>query len=147
MTEQMIVDPARTAMVSSTVRSLLCDLGHAARPHEACGALLGRCAYGSYWEIDSVLPVDNAATDATREFLIPAERVRALERHAASANLQLAGFFHSHPAGPATPSATDHQRAWPGYLYAIVDASAGMVRFFTLEPERCQLVEVSALSR
>jgi proteasome lid subunit RPN8/RPN11 len=147
MTKQLIVDGTPEAMVSSAVRSMLCDLGRLARPREACGALLGRCEYGSYWEIDSVFAVDNAATDATREFLIPAERVRELERHAASANLQLAGFFHSHPVGPAHPSATDNQRAWPGYLYGIVDATAGEVRFFTLEPAGCVLVEVSAPSR
>ena len=132
MTKQLIVDRAPAAMVSSAVRSMLRDLGRAARPREACGALLGRCEYGSYWEIETVIPVANAATDATREFLIPADRVRSLERQAASANLQLVGFFHSHPVGPALPSATDHQRAWPGYLYGIVDANAGEVRFFTL---------------
>ena len=145
MTKQLI-DRAPAAMASAEVRSMLCDLGRAARPREACGALLGRCEYGSYWEIGTVIPVANLATDATREFLIPAERVRDLERQAASANLQLVGFFHSHPGGPAQPSATDHQRAWPGYLYGIVDANAGEVRFFTLEPDRCVLVEVIAVS-
>ena len=60
MTMQLIVDHAPAAMVSSDVRSMLCDLGRAARPHEACGALIGRCEYGSFWEFDTVIPVANA---------------------------------------------------------------------------------------
>ena len=147
MTKQLIVDRAPEAVVSSAIRSTLCELGRAARPEEACGALLGRCEYGSHWEIDAVVRVANAAIDASREFLIPGDRVLELERTAASANLQLVGFFHSHPVGPAIPSTTDQQRAWPGYLYGIVDADRGEVRFFTLELERFELVEVSVRSR
>jgi proteasome lid subunit RPN8/RPN11 len=33
----------------------------------------------------------------------------------------LVGFYHSHPAGPPAPSATDVARAtWPGLSYVIV---------------------------
>jgi proteasome lid subunit RPN8/RPN11 len=38
-----------------------------------------------------------------------------------AANEEVVGFYHSHPAGPPRPSATDRARAtWPGYVYVIV---------------------------
>jgi proteasome lid subunit RPN8/RPN11 len=38
--------------------------------------------------------------------------------------LELIGFFHSHPRGPAAPSQFDTDRAWPGYVYLILGLEA-----------------------
>ncbi|MEX2281737.1 MAG: M67 family metallopeptidase [Gemmatimonadota bacterium] len=132
--------PAVSAPAS--VLSALRRLAGAARPQEACGALLGRCEYGVWWEIATIITVPNAASSPEKRFLIPAEIVRSLERAALDSGLQLVGFFHSHPQGGACASATDNALAWPGYLYGIVDALSGDLRFWTLDPDRATLLEV-----
>ncbi len=137
-----VSQPAVTAPAS--VWSALRELSRVAGPQEACGALMGHCEYGVSWDIRMVLAVPNAAASPQREYLIPASVVRSLERAAAEAGLQLAGFFHSHPHGSAQPSATDRECAWPGYLYAILDAMRGGVRFWTLDVDRAELIEVLA---
>jgi proteasome lid subunit RPN8/RPN11 len=39
--------------------------------------------------------------------------------------LEILGFYHSHPDHPAAPSAFDIEHAWPWYSYLIVRVSAG----------------------
>jgi proteasome lid subunit RPN8/RPN11 len=107
-----------------------------ARPREACGALLGLCEFGVWWHVTAAQALANHATDAEREYLITADQVRSSETMARAAGLEVVGFFHSHPAGGHTPSATDLSRAWPGYLYAIVDATSGVTGFWTLAEDR-----------
>lgn len=51
------------------------------------------------------------------------------------ATLEVVGYYHSHPVGPAVPGATDRTDAWPGVSYLIVSASgtsAGEVRSWRL---------------
>lgn len=61
-----------------------------------------------------------AATPETRYELDPAEQLSLLES-VESAGREVVGFYHSHPNGPAGPSATDAAQAtWDGYVYAIV---------------------------
>jgi len=83
---------------------------------EACGALLGTL---DPIRIQRAVPVENAAAEPVRAYAIPAARVRALDRGAADPGLHVVGFYHSHPAGPAVPSAADLAGAWPGYVYLI----------------------------
>jgi proteasome lid subunit RPN8/RPN11 len=54
-----------------------------------------------------------------------AGRVDAGERYAASRDLEVVGFYHSHPDSPAVPSNYDLEHAWPTYSYIIVSTSAG----------------------
>lgn len=94
-------------------------LNHA-RTHptrECCGALLGH-SHGERL-IEVAVPVANEARDPTREYLIPAEGMRAIERHARRRGLEVVGLFHSHPYGPAVPSAADLEAAWPWFTYLI----------------------------
>lgn len=89
-------------------------------PHEICGVL-----GGEYDEDRSVVtrvePAANVSeTPETRYYMDPAEqleRIDDIEEDGAA----VAGFYHSHPAGPTLPSETDADRAtWPGYSYVIV---------------------------
>lgn len=84
---------------------------------EHCGALLGRL---DPVRVERVSPVENEATSPDRAWAIPAARVRMLDRAAVDLGLHVVGFYHSHPNGPATPSAADLAGAWPGYVYVIV---------------------------
>lgn len=96
---------------------------HAARawPEECCGALLAD-ACGRV----TARPVDNAAADRRQGFLVSARDYLRLEAEAAALGLTLAGFYHSHPDGPATPSASDAATAWPQLWTVIVPVVAGV---------------------
>lgn len=82
-----------------------------------------------------MIPLANDSERADR-YLIEAATVLRLERQAASAGLHVVGFYHSHPAGRAEPSATDLELASPGYIYAIVGPSCGSVRLWQLRDDR-----------
>ena len=95
-------------------------------PYECCGLLLGR------YEADGKVVRETYAISNAREesakrnrFLIePAELMRG-ERYARSKDLEVVGFYHSHPDSPARPSQYDLEHAWPTYSYIIVSTSEG----------------------
>lgn len=93
-------------------------------PEEGCG-LLGARVEGSRAQVTALLPVENALHSPVRFSMAPAallEALSTLERD----GLELAAFFHSHPAGPEFPSATDRAEfAYPGVLALIACPLAG----------------------
>ncbi len=102
-------------------------VGHAGRhwPEEACGLLAGPPG-----TVERVYPVANVAAErATEYYMDPAEQVRVMLEIEA-AGWEVCGIFHSHPAGPAWPSATDLARAYyPDAVYVILaPARAGLAR-------------------
>jgi desampylase len=112
----------------------------AALPAECCGALIGQPA-GDCIEIRTLIPLVNEATETGRYF-IDASAVLRVERQAACAGLQLVGFYHSHPASCAEPSATDLELASPGFVYMIVPED-GAVRGWRLRHDRSGFHELA----
>lgn len=102
---------------------------------ERCGILLGTID-SSRIEVIAYVAVDNEAADAARAFLIPSHVVRSIQRRAERADLDVVGFCHSHPHGPARPSAADLATALPGYLHIIVDPGPGHMRGWRLREDR-----------
>lgn len=97
-------------------------------PHECCGALLGRDA-NSAREILDLLPLANRRDDSPRNrFQLSAEDVLLAEKTAREKNLELIGWYHSHPDAPARPSEFDREHAWPWYSYIIVSIQKGAPR-------------------
>jgi proteasome lid subunit RPN8/RPN11 len=47
------------------------------------------------------------------------------ERVAAQQELDIVGFFHSHPDHPERPSDFDREHAWPWYSYLITSVQQG----------------------
>jgi len=96
-----------------------------AYPRECCGILLGRCS-GDGAVIEEIRPTTNAAAthDGSR-YAIPSEEVLAAERDPRSRDLDVVGYYHSHPDAPPRPSALDREHAWPLYGYVIVGVAAG----------------------
>ena len=94
-------------------------------PYECCGLLLGR--YGAEGKIvNETYPISNAREESAKRnrFLIePVELMRG-ERYARDRDLEVVGFYHSHPDSPAVPSQYDLEHAWPTYSYIIVSTSA-----------------------
>jgi len=76
---------------------------HAARcaPLEACGLLAGK---GD--RVQAVLSLANATQSPFRFRMEPGEQLQAFNRIEAR-GLELIGIYHSHPAGPESPSPTD----------------------------------------
>jgi len=84
-------------------------------PDEACGALLGRGE-----RITEVVPLINSAPQPRIEFLIDPRALLETERAAERRGLEVIGYFHSHPASSARPSARDLAEAVPGSIAVIV---------------------------
>lgn len=90
-----------------------------ARPREACGLLVGRKD-----RIASVIETANRARRADR-FLIDPARHLALQRELRGSSGHIIGHFHTHPKGPAEPSAADHAGLGePGRIWLITAIGA-----------------------
>jgi proteasome lid subunit RPN8/RPN11 len=95
-------------------------------PYECCGLLLGR--FGDDGKIvHETYPISNAREESARRnrFLITPEELMLGERYARNRDLEVVGFYHSHPDSPAVPSKYDLEHAWPTYSYIIVSTSQG----------------------
>ncbi|MFC7069564.1 desampylase [Halobaculum lipolyticum] len=120
-------------LLPAAVRDALHERRAAGAPAEVCGVLLGArasddggsgdgdAAAGPADRVAEAVAVDNVAADPDRFYeLDPAATVAAVEEGEARGR-DVVGFYHSHPRGPAEPSATDRDRAtWTGYVYCIV---------------------------
>jgi proteasome lid subunit RPN8/RPN11 len=111
-------------------------------PYECCGLLLGRFrAEGK--SVTETYAISNAREESAKRnrFLIePAELMRG-ERYARERDLEVVGFYHSHPDSPAVPSQYDLEHAWPTYSYIIVSTTAdraGDLFSWEQEPDRSQ---------
>jgi proteasome lid subunit RPN8/RPN11 len=99
-------------------------------PHECCGALLGReellDGRKIVREILDLYPLVNRREDSPRNrFSVTSEDVRAAEKAAREKELEVVGWYHSHPDHPACPSQYDREHAWPWYSYVIVSVANG----------------------
>ena len=94
-------------------------------PYECCGLLLGR--FGPDGKtVTETFPISNAREESAKRnrFLITPEELLRGEQYARSNNLEVVGFYHSHPDSPAVPSQYDLEHAWPTYSYIIVSTNA-----------------------
>jgi proteasome lid subunit RPN8/RPN11 len=84
--------------------------------------------------VTEATPARNAAEALNRFEIDPKDHIR-VRREARSRGLTVVGFYHSHPASAAQPSATDLAEAsYPDHLYAIVSLTDGIpdVKIFRL---------------
>lgn len=89
-------------------------------PEEGCG-LMG----GPPGRVERVYLLENVLHSRVEYRLDPAEQVRVMLEIDA-AGWELCGIFHSHPAGPPGPSATDVARAfYPEAVYVILAPNDG----------------------
>jgi proteasome lid subunit RPN8/RPN11 len=115
----------RAAVLDAIVRHARRDV-----PRECCGLLLGSTSL-----IDDAVEARNIRESETRYEVDPADHFRAI-RLARQSGRAVRGAYHSHPRGPAQPSATDLAEARDStLLYVIVSLEAGtaVVRAFRLD--------------
>jgi len=113
-------------------------------PEEACGILL--CPCERPWHITEARPTRNATSEdsATRYVVDPLEFLQ-VQKWAEQRELDICGFYHSHPDHPAVPSESDRQSAWEGYLYLILSIKDGVFEksgAWRWDPETRQFEEV-----
>ena len=104
----------------------IADAAEAAYPEEACGLLVGFKRPGEHWRVSRVEAARNTARQPRRSFEIdPGLRI-GLERELRGRTTRVIGHYHSHPDGPARPSATDlamvHE---PDLVWLIVAVASG----------------------
>ncbi len=92
----------------------------ASAPEETCGILAGTLADGQR-RVEAHHSVENVADrPRSRYEFDPREQLERLEAVEAAGH-EVVGFYHSHPRGPAEPSATDAALAtWPDRSYVVV---------------------------
>jgi proteasome lid subunit RPN8/RPN11 len=111
-------------------------------PEECCGILLGKIdkftktvieviPTANVWQPSaSIDPLNSdAATTRTKtsRYTIPPQDILQAQKRGRDLDLNIVGFFHSHPDYPATPSVCDRDLAWYVYSYPIVSVVNGKV--------------------
>jgi proteasome lid subunit RPN8/RPN11 len=105
--------------LSREVYDTLVSHARRGRPEEVCGILVGESGDPAF-VTDTVLTENVAAESRTRYAIDPEEQLAVMEQIEAE-GADVAGFYHSHPAGPDSPSETDAAEAtWDGYPYVVV---------------------------
>lgn len=84
-------------------------------PEEACGLLAGNDNL-----VSQILPIENILHSPIRYRMDPQQQLAAFQ-FIDNLGLELLAIYHSHPDGPATPSATDIAEAYyPEVVYMII---------------------------
>lgn len=97
-----------------------------AYPEECCGLLVGTLD-GARRRVTRVVPSANVAEgDRRKRFEVDPRLILKLQRELRGRAERLVGHYHSHPDGPADPSATDAEMTWePGLAWLIVPVAEG----------------------
>jgi proteasome lid subunit RPN8/RPN11 len=100
--------------------------GEETYPHECCGVLLGHATDDGN-AVSETVKAGNTRTDSAhnRYNISPQELVK-IQRQAREKELDIVGFYHSHPDHPARWSPTDFAEAhWMGCSYVITSVEKG----------------------
>lgn len=99
---------------------------HARRalPAEACGLIVGRIAGGGDAVVTALHPSENLAEGCGSFEVDPALHI-AVQRGLRGGDEEIIGVYHSHPEGPAEPSAHDARAAaYGGWVWLITALQA-----------------------
>ena len=66
--------------------------------------------------------------ERSHRFLIEPLKIKEFEERAAERDMDVLGFYHSHPDHPAEPSRYDREHAWPFYSYVIASVGENGVK-------------------
>jgi proteasome lid subunit RPN8/RPN11 len=127
--------------LSSKHHDEIAEHGQRDYPYECCGLLLGRFDDDGMKVTCETYGISNAREEAAKRnrFLITPDEVMRGERYAREKQLEIVGFYHSHPDHPAQPSEYDRDHAWPTYSYVIIAVQKGQaadISSWTLRPDR-----------
>jgi proteasome lid subunit RPN8/RPN11 len=134
-----------TIAISQTQIEIIYSHTEQIYPEECCGILIGTIE-GLTKTVIEVIPTINtwiepeltgnlansveiSKTKQSRYTIDPHD-VFTAQKRGRELNLEIIGFFHSHPDNPAIPSTCDRDRAWEIYSYPIVSVINGKVNDF-----------------
>jgi proteasome lid subunit RPN8/RPN11 len=121
---------------------IIYDRAESIYPEECCGILLGKFIGESKivieviptinaWEGSELAADEKTNNDLNRtkhsRYLIPPPDIFQAQKRGRDLQLEIVGFFHSHPDAPPIPSTCDRDRAWEIYSYPIVSVIQGKV--------------------
>lgn len=120
---------------------------HAERdyPHECGGMLIGKFEDGKK-TVTEIFPLENAREEEARHnrvLILPKDVLRA-ERYAREKQLDVVGYYHSHPDDKAVPSQYDLDHALPVWSYIIASVLRGEavdIRSWEMENDRSKFNE------
>jgi proteasome lid subunit RPN8/RPN11 len=135
-----------TIVINAVQLQVIYQHAEATYPEECCGILLGKIDKFTKTVVE-VIPtinvweqaesIDTLATDnevtrtKTSRYTIASQDIFQAQKRGRDLDLNIIGFFHSHPDYPATPSICDRDRAWYVYSYPIVSVVDGKVSNMT----------------
>jgi proteasome lid subunit RPN8/RPN11 len=135
-------------LIKSTkeIEKAIREFGEQEYPNECCGLLFGKINSDNSKEITEILPISNAQKEENRynRFLITPKDMIKGELYARKHNVDIIGFYHSHPNHPAKPSQFDLDHALPVYSYIIVSVANGKADLMTswiLSSDRAEFEE------
>jgi len=105
--------------------SQLKALAEGAWPFECCGMLVGRRSGSPESLVADVWAARNVAAERRTGFELATEDLIAGQRRARAREMEILGYFHSHPGAQATPSRRDLAAAWRGLSYLILELRDG----------------------
>jgi len=119
------------------------EFGEQEYPNECCGLLFGKINSDKSKEITEILPISNAQNEENRynRFLITPKDMIKGELYARKHNVDIIGFYHSHPDHPAKPSQFDLDHAWPVYSYiitSVINGKADVMTSWLLSSDRAK---------
>lgn len=101
--------------ISTKARETMLELAAKHPLSEVCGLLFGQNDH-----IEAVLAVPNVAADPITAFELDPTALFAALRSMRLGGPRMVGYFHSHPNGLSTPSATDTAMAQPDNMIWII---------------------------
>ncbi|NOY24920.1 MAG: M67 family metallopeptidase [Oligoflexia bacterium] len=111
-------------------------------PHEVVGVLAGRREDG---QITHAAPLDNQNTARPGDrYTVDGLELMRTERTLEAQDLEIVGYYHSHPDHPAMYSDTDRDLALPTMAYLITSVRRGVVtdtRCWRLRADRTEMDE------
>ncbi len=114
-----------TMQIAKLLLTILRKETEAACPQECCGILLGNGT-----QIIEIVPTRNVHPTPETHFEIDPQALVDTHRAARQGGPNIVGYYHSHPNGPVTPSATDRKlAAGDGRIWAII-GTEGKIAFW-----------------
>jgi proteasome lid subunit RPN8/RPN11 len=126
---------APVVRLDADAASVILRAAESAYPNEACGVLVGSCDE-SGWHVTRAVAGTNVHPEPRHRFEVDPRLVFDWMRRLRGGSESLIGHFHSHPDGPAEPSATDRESAYDRnaiwLIAAVPGGRLGAVRAFRL---------------
>jgi proteasome lid subunit RPN8/RPN11 len=92
-------------------------------PYEICGLLVGRPGEQLITEARRVQNIEMQNPHV--RYLIDDKEDMRIRKSLYKTDLDVLGYYHSHPNHPAQPSVFDTERSWESYMYVIVSVRDG----------------------